>query len=183
MKKFFEGFAVAILLALLIPGSRVYATDARQIAKGVSIGPVDVSGLSITDAENKVSSYVNEISDQQITLSAGEGRELQFTGTDIGLYWSNTGVVEEAYALGHQGNILQRYKALKDLEHNTHSYEIVYGYEKEALEGILASCSEAFDQEKINYTLTKGPDGFVVSDGQTGYIELYRNQEKRRKMK
>ncbi len=170
MKKFFEGFVVAILLTLLIPVGRVYATDARQIAKGVSIGPVDVSGLSITDAENKVSSYVNEISEQQITLSAGEGRELQFTGSDIGLYWSNTGVVDEAYALGHQGNILQRYKALKDLENDTHTYEIVYGYEKEALEAIVASCAETFDQEKINYTLTKTDEGFVVSDGQKGYV-------------
>ncbi len=170
MKKIFQGFVVALLLALTIPGSRVYATDARQIAKGVNIGTVDVSGLSITDAEAKVSTYVNELCEQPITLTAGEGKELSFTGTDIGLYWSNTGVVEDAYALGHQGNILQRYKALKDLEHSTHTFDIVYGYEKEALQEIVANCSKEFDQETINYTLTKTADGFVVSDGQSGYL-------------
>ncbi|MBQ7616266.1 MAG: VanW family protein [Butyrivibrio sp.] len=170
MKEFFKGFVLVLMLSLFIPGSKAYATDARQIANGVYIGPVDVSGLSVTDAETKVSEYVNGLSDQQITLTVGEGKELQFSGSDIGLYWSNTGVVDEAYSLGHQGNVLQRYKALKDLEFSNHTYNIVYGYEKEALSEIVARCSEEFDQEKKNYTLTKTETGFTVSDGQTGYL-------------
>ena len=170
MKQFFKGFVVALALGLLIPAGRAEATDARKIANGVYIGPVDVSGLSITDAEGKVSDYVNELSEEQITLTVGDDRSMQFTGSDIGLYWSNTSVVEDAYGLGHQGNILTRYKALKDLEHSNHTYEIVYGYEKEALEEIVARCAETFDQEKIDYTLTKTESGFVVSDGQSGYI-------------
>jgi len=171
MKKFFTGFVLVLALGLLMfPESRVYATDARQIASGVFIGPIDVSGLSITDAEAKVSDYVDQLSNEQISLTAGDDRSIQFTGSDIGLYWSNTSVVEEAYALGHQGNILTRYKALKDLEHNKHSYEIVYGYEKEALSQIVDNCAQAFDQEKKDYTLTKTDTGFEISDGQSGLV-------------
>ncbi|MBO5622505.1 MAG: VanW family protein, partial [Butyrivibrio sp.] len=117
-----------------------------------------------------VSDYVDQLSNEQISLTAGDDRSIQFTGSDIGLYWSNTSVVEEAYALGHQGNILTRYKALKDLEHNKHSYEIVYGYEKEALSQIVDNCAQAFDQEKKDYTLTKTATGFEISDGQSGLV-------------
>ena len=171
MKKFFTGVVLALLLGLtVVPVSRVYANDARQIANGVFIGPIDVSGLSITDAEAKVSDYVDQLSSEQISLTAGDDRSVQFSGSDIGLYWSNTGVVEDAYALGHQGNILARYKALKDLEHNNHSYEISYGYEKEALSEIIDRCSQTFDQEKKDYTLTKTDTGFQVSDGQSGLV-------------
>ena len=171
MKKFFSGFVLALILGLMVfPKVHVYATDARQIASGVFIGPIDVSGLSITDAEAKVSDYVDQLSNEQISLTAGDDRSIQFTGSDIGLYWSNTSVVEEAYALGHQGNILTRYKALKDLEHNKHSYEIVYGYEKEALSQIVDNCAQAFDQEKKDYTLTKTATGFEISDGQSGLV-------------
>lgn len=171
MKKFFSGFVLALILGLMVvPKVHVYATDARQIASGVFIGPIDVSGLSITDAEAKVSDYVDQLSNEQISLTAGDDRSIQFTGSDIGLYWSNTSVVEEAYALGHQGNILTRYKALKDLEHNKHSYEIVYGYEKEALSQIVDNCAQAFDQEKKDYTLTKTDTGFEISDGQSGLV-------------
>ncbi len=170
MKKFFRGMMLALALFFVIPGGKVLASDARVIAKGVFIGPVDVSGLSITEAETKVTEYVDEVSAQTITLSAGEGMDKEFTGLDIGMYWSNTGVIEEAYAIGHQGNIVQRYKALKDLQHNNKVFDIVYGYEEEALGQIIAGCAESFDQEKVNYGLEKTEAGFTVTEGQTGYV-------------
>ncbi|MBQ8030809.1 MAG: VanW family protein [Butyrivibrio sp.] len=172
MKKQFNCAALILLAALLIPAVKAHAaeSDARKIANGVYIGTVNVSGMSVSDAETAVSQYVDEVSAEQITLSAGEGRETSFTGADIGLYWSNTSIVEDAYALGHQGNIVKRYKALKDLERNNYTFDIEYGYEKELLEGIVARCADEYDQETINYNLKKTEDGFVVSDGQTGYL-------------
>ena len=163
---------LALLVGLLIPGGRSLAadTDHRTIAEGVFIGGVDVSGMNLTEAEAAVSAYVDKLSDEEITLSAGDDREKTFNGWDIGLYWSNTGIVEDAYALGHQGNIIQRYKALKDLKKNNYVFDIAYGYEKEAIQEIVDKCAESFDQETINYTLTKTDSGFVVSDGQTGYL-------------
>ncbi len=168
----FNLVAAALLLALLIPSGKAYASDsdARKIANGVYIGAVDVSGMSVTDAETAVSAYVDEISSQQISALVGDGEEMGFTANDIGLYWSNTSIVEDAYALGHQGNIIQRYKALKDLEKNNYVFDIEYGYEKELIEGIVADCAKTYDQETINYNLTKTESGFVVSDGQTGYL-------------
>ena len=65
MKKFFTGFVLVLVLGLMMfPEGHVYATDARQIASGVYIGPIDVSGLSITDAEAKVSDYVDQLSNE-----------------------------------------------------------------------------------------------------------------------
>ncbi len=172
MKKFFRGLVLLLLLGLVIPGKRAFAadTDHRTIADGVFIGDVDVSGMNITEAENAVSAYVDQLSDEEITLSAGEGREKTFNGWDIGLYWSNTGIVEDAYALGHQGNIIKRYKALKDLKKNNYVFDITYGYEKEAIEEIVSGCADSFDQEKVNYTLKKTSNGFEITDGQTGYV-------------
>ncbi len=129
MKKQFNCAAFVLLAMLLIPAGKAYAaeSDARKIANGVYIGSVNVSGMSVTDAETAVSQFVDEVSAEAITLSAGEGRETSFTGEDIGLYWSNTSIVEDAYALGHQGNIIKRYKALKDLEKNNYTFDIEYG--------------------------------------------------------
>ena len=170
MKKFFGAIGIAVLLMVLMPQTVAYASDGRQIAKGVFIGPVDVSGMSVNEAESAVTSYVDSVSTEPLTLYVGEGKERQVTGQDIGLYWSNTSVVEDAYSLGHQGNIIQRYKALKDLQHQNRIFDIEYGYEKDSIEGIVYECADAFDQEKINFTLTKTENGFQVSDGQTGYL-------------
>ncbi len=172
MKKFFRGLVLALILGVLIPGGTSYAgsTDHRTIADGVFIGGVDVSGMTLTDAEEAVSEYVDKLSDEEITLSVDDGRSRTFNGWDIGLYWSNTGIVEDAYALGHQGNIIRRYKALKDLKKNNYVFDISYGYEKEAIEEIVADCAREFDQEKKNYTLKKTEKGFEVTDGQAGYL-------------
>ena len=170
MKKYFVGLMLVLILAIIAPGNKAYASDGRVIAKGVFIGPVDVSGLSVSEAEEAVTAYVNDIEQKTIVLSAGTDRQKEITGLDIGLYWSNTGVVEDAYALGHEGNIIRRYKELKDLEHNNHSFDLVYGYDRAAISDIVAGCADSFDQETINYTLKKTDEGFTVSDGQTGYL-------------
>ncbi|MBR1670584.1 MAG: VanW family protein [Butyrivibrio sp.] len=170
MKKFFEGLAVAFLLAVIVPGTKAYAADGGTIPSGVFIGPVDVSGLDVTEAETRVSAYVDEVAARQLTLHVDEGKELSFTGGDIGLYWSNTGVVEDAFSLGHHGNIIERYKTLKDLQNTGHTYNISYGYEKEDIERLVDECADEYDQEKVNYSLTKTESGFEVTDGQTGYV-------------
>ncbi len=170
MKKFFGALIAAALLMVLLPSTHAFATDGRKIAKGVSIGPVDVSGMDIREAENAVTAYVDELASRKITLSAGDGRQMEFDGAEIGLYWSNTGVVEDAFSLGHEGNVVQRYKALKDLEHEGHKYDISFGYEKEAVSEIVNRCAEAFNQERKEYSLTKTAEGFKITDGQTGYI-------------
>lgn len=169
MKKFFKYLMLASALVLLIPAGRVYAAG-KGIAKGVFIGPVDVSGMSVSDAKAAVSAYVDELLGKTITISAGDDKQLQVTGSDAGLYWSNTDVASEAFALGHQGNVIERYKALKDLEYNNHTYNIEFGYSEDAVREIVSKCASEFDQEKVNCTLTRTDSGFVVKEGQTGYV-------------
>lgn len=170
MKKLFEYLTVFSLLMLLLPALRVDAADDGSIAKGVYIGPIDVSGMSIDEAEKNVSSYIDELSGQTIRLHVDDGKELEFCGDDIDIYWSNTGIVDDAYALGHHGNLVERYKAQKDLEHDRHVFDIELGYDDVAASELVNRCAEAFDQEKVNYTLKKTDAGFVVTDGQTGYL-------------
>ncbi|MCR5670445.1 MAG: VanW family protein [Butyrivibrio sp.] len=170
MKKLFGGLVLALLLAAFMPGTTVRAEDARVIADGVFIGPVDVSGMTVTQAENAVDAYVNGMSEKEITLSAGEDKNLDITGADTGVYWNNRKVATEAYALGHQGNIIARYKALKDLKKNNHVYDLELGFNEEALSEIAGRCADSFDQETVNYSLKKTEDGFEVSQGQTGYL-------------
>lgn len=170
MKKFFRYLVLVSLFLLLIPGKRADAAGRGGIANGVFVGPVDVSGMNVADAETAVKAYVDELSTRTITLSAGADKQMQISAGDAGIYWSNTGVVKEAYGLGHRGNVIERYKALKDLEHNNHVYDLEYGYDAEAVKAIVAQCAAQFDQEKVNSTLTKTDSGFVVKEGQTGYV-------------
>ena len=167
MKKFFGGLVLFLSFLVIWPGTPVDAADSKTIASGVYIGSLDVSGMTVDEAGQAVSSFVESQKNSEITLTVGEDKNLTIFGSDLGITWENTDVVNEAYALGHQGNIIQRYKALKDLEKSNHVFEIEYGFDDEALAAIIDRCSSSFDQEKVNYSLKKTDEGFVVTDGQT----------------
>lgn len=170
MKKIMGGVILALCVLLLLPGIPTKAADGRTIAKGVYIGDIDVSGMTITDAGAAVNSYFDKMASAEITLSAGEGKNLTITGDELGISWKNSQIIEEAYSLGHTGNIVQRYKAIKDLENNGHRFEIEYGFNEEHLQDIVGNRCSSFNQEKVNYSLVRTADGFTVSQGQTGYL-------------
>ncbi|MBR4831316.1 MAG: VanW family protein [Butyrivibrio sp.] len=169
MKKFFGGICLFILMAFFFPALPVDAAE-KTIAKGVSIGGIDVSGMTVEQATATIEDYINNMLESEIALSAGREEDLTITGADLGIVWDNTGVIDEAYALGHEGNIVERYMALKDLEVNNHAFDIEYGFDNEAIAEILDRCGKAFNQKTINFGLTKTGEGFQISEGQTGYL-------------
>ncbi len=170
MKKFFGGVILSLIVLLLLPGIRTEAADGRRIANGVYIGDVNVSNMTVTQAQEAVNAYVEKARESELTLTAGEGKSLVITGAELGIGWSNTGVIEDAYALGHKGNIVQRYKALKDLERNNRKFTLEYSVDNEMINELVADRCSAFNQEKRNYSLTKTDNGFQVTQGQSGYV-------------
>ncbi|WP_026651489.1 VanW family protein [Butyrivibrio proteoclasticus] len=170
MKKFVKGLLLLALVLFFCPCITAHAEDGRVISKGVHVGDVDVSGMTVTEATEAINNYVNELSQKEIVLSAGEGKELTITASELGITWSNPGVIEEAYALGHVGNVVQRYKANKDLENQPVVCSLEFGYDEEAIAAIVATCSGEFNQETVNYGLKKTGEGFEITEGQTGYL-------------
>ena len=170
MKKFIGGVILFLSVLLLLPGIRTKAADGRTIANGIYIGDIDVSGMTVSDATAAVHSCFDKMAGAEITLDAGEGRRLQIYGEELGISWKNPQIIEEAYSLGHKGNIIQRYKALKDLEKEGHRFEIEYGFSDEHLQEIVGERCSSFNQDKVNFALKKTSDGFTVSQGQTGYV-------------
>lgn len=170
MKKFIGGVILALCVLLLLPGIPTKAADGRTIANGVYIGDIDVSGMTVSDANTALHNYFDKMAGAEITLSAGEDKNLTITGDELGISWKNPQVVEEAYSLGHTGNIVKRYKALKDLKKNGHRFDIEYGFNEDHLNDIVANRCSSFNQDKVNYRLLKTEDGFSVTQGQSGYV-------------
>jgi vancomycin resistance protein YoaR len=107
----------------------------------------------------------------EITLEAADNHEVTVTAQDLGMSWANTDLPEEAMQLGRKGNVIERYKILKDLEHENFSYDIELDFDVEAINSVLAEKCVKYDQNAINVSLKKGSDGkFQVVDGQVGYV-------------
>lgn len=141
-----------------------------KIEEGVSIGDVDVSGLSVTEAEDKLEAFVDSLQGVPITLRLAGGQDTVGTAGEFGLVWENDGALEEAAMLGKRGNVVQRYKALADLKSAGHNYPLHISADADLVESILNSMSETYNQEAVEASLTKTESGFQITEGQTGHV-------------
>lgn len=139
-----------------------------KIEDGVSIGAVNVSGLTISEAENAVEAYVDTLKDVPITLRLEGGQDTVGTAGEFGLAWKKDGSLEEAVMLGKRGNIVQRYKALSDLKREKRNYPLYLSFDENAVESIIDSLSASYNQNAVEATMKKTANGFQITEGRTG---------------
>ncbi len=93
----------------------VSAATEEVITKGVWIGGIDVSGMTKSEAESAIDAYVNSLLSNTFTLT-GEKGSIEATAEQMGLNAETELCIEEAYAVGRSGNLIHRYKEIKNLE-------------------------------------------------------------------
>ena len=148
---------------------KAVGTDSK-IEEGVKVGNIDVSGMSISEAEGAVGTFVESLKDVRITLRLEGGQDTVGTAGEFGITWEDGGELEEAAMLGKRGNIVQRYKTLADLKREGRSYPLNISFGSDVLDSILNSLGETYDQEAVDASLTKTESGFQITEGQTGRV-------------
>lgn len=161
--------AAALAAALqLIPASTNAAAKKDVIEQGIYIGDIDVSGMSVAEARQAVLDYVDSLEDAKLTLNAMNDNHITIPLSDLSLTWENEDVVLEAANVGKVGNIVKRYKVLKDLEHENMVFELAYDIDREKLLKMIETDSEPFNVSAQDATLHRENGQFVIEPGMTG---------------
>lgn len=173
MKKFIKSLICAglIFMAVAIPGLQVRAQEEEnKILSGIYVEEMSLEGKTAKEARSMIEEYVDSISDKVITLVAVGKSQVQITPADIGFYWSNQEIVDEAAAIGQVGNVVQRYKAAKDLQYQPKVYQLEFDIDRELVKSLLAEKCSVYNQEAADATLTRENGSFVIIPGQTGQV-------------
>lgn len=170
MKKFSVAAILFSACVLMLAGSEPVeaAGTFHTIEKGVYIGDIDVSGMTTLEAEEAVTAYVDSLRTKSVTLNALNGNTVTVTAQDFGINWANTSVVDEAGELGKTGNIVQRYKALKDLEHQNQVFPMEITFSDTAIESVINDQCLQYNVDAVDGTLERVNGEFVYQAGQTG---------------
>lgn len=114
--KFLLTFAVALVgFVFAFDVESVSAATEEVITNGVRIGSIDVSGMTKAEAKSAVDEYVNSLLSNTFTLR-GEKGSMEITAEQMGLTAEADLCIEEAYAVARSGNLIHRYKEVKNLE-------------------------------------------------------------------
>lgn len=173
MKKLLVGWlsvCVAAAVFFLAQPLDAAAKETDTIKTGIYAGELNLSGMTAEEATAAIVEYVDSLKGRLITLKGVEDQAVTVTAEELGLYWSNPGIVSEALALGTRGNILQRYKTLKDLEHENQVYEIALDYNIENINTVLVEKCTVYDRPAKDFGLKREGGKFVVTEGETGYL-------------
>lgn len=166
-----SGFCLALMLVcFLLSGMPVRAQGGQTIKSGIFAGAIDLSGMTEEQAKAAVEAYVESLKGTEIVLQYGSDAEVTVTAGELGIAWANTEIVAEAVEIGTQGNVIERYKVLKDLEHENKVYPIELSFDIQEISNILTQKCAGYDQEAIDYRLTREDGEFRIIEGQKGYF-------------
>lgn len=161
---------LAVVLVALFGGSYLSVkakTDTDTIADGVYIGSVNVGGMTKQEAAKAVTEVIDQTVATEYTLAAEE-KQITVTGGDLGLYWANEEVCQEAYDVGRNGNLIVRYKDLKDLEHEDKVLPIQYSVDEILVQKLLKKNLAKLNVRAVNNSLTRENGEFVFVEGKSG---------------
>lgn len=172
MKKFMKGMLCQglCLFIWVITGTGAFAEEENRILPGIYADEISLEGKTAGEARDTIEDYVQELSGKEIVLTAVDGNEVLITPADVGFHWANKEIVDEASQIGQKGNIVQRYKAAKDLEHQNVVYEIVFDIDRELAGQVLSEQCAVFNVEAVDATLFRDEGGFLVQPGQIGKV-------------
>lgn len=163
------------LMAAVVCAAGVYAgvtaqaqeNTERLIAENIYIGNIAVGGMTEVEATEAVDAYVETLSDTQFTLTVDD-KSVTATAADFGVTWSNPVIVKDAANVGRTGNLIERYKSKKDLEHENLVFDLEYTADRDRVKSYLEEYTRDMNQEAVNYGLVRENGGFTITDGQNG---------------
>lgn len=133
-------------------------SDVSVIPEGVTIGDIDVGGMTGEEADALVRDYVDEMGEKTVDLSIDE-ETTTVTLKELGLCWENEGEVAELLDTVSRGNLLAQYKAVKDIENGEADTSIRFALEEETAVAALDAILVPLNVEPENATCTRNSDG------------------------
>lgn len=138
-----------------------------KIMEGVKIGSIEVGGLTLEEAEQKVQAYIDQVQSRPVTINV-ETEQVQTTAVELGFSCDAKDSVEEAYALGKKGNIFSRIKALGKTEPEDKNFELENTVDETILHSYIEENCTPFNVKAKNSKLKLVSGAFKATKSQDG---------------
>lgn len=169
MKKIISVCVIALLIAgLFLADTKLNVLAEDTIYNGIFIEDVDVSGMTAEQARAAVLEYIDSFKESEVSFLVAQGNVVTTTIGNLSPTWSNQEIIDEAFSVANEGNVIQRYKAIKDVQHKGMKYNIDILFDEGAVYDFVANECAQYDLSVKNPKLKKTESGFVVEDGVEG---------------
>lgn len=164
--------ALCVFSILRLSYKDVFAMEEKTLKDGVYIDSVHVGGMTVEEAKKAVNNYIEEMKTKTITIEIEEDTE-EVSLSNLGLDNEDIGFIEETIQIGETGNVIRRYKEIKDVAHNNLVYTLEFNVDNRSVREFVETKLSTHDIPSKNASLKREGGNFVYSDHEIGrYIEV-----------
>jgi vancomycin resistance protein YoaR len=159
-----------LALTVVFGGKVKYAAAAENdttICKGVFIGDVDVSGMTKEEAKTAVDNYIESLRNKGIAVMVGENIVYRTMG-DLGYEADPKDDIDQALDFGKSGNLIKRYKDLKDIEQGNVVLPLNFTYDVNKINELVSGDVSKFNIAPVNASVKRKNGKFVYTDEVVG---------------
>jgi len=156
-------FVIGFLLVAVAAGGSIFAYEqnyAGKVAAGVSIGGIDVSGLTRQDAATKLQAEFASVGTGTVTLDTPIGSK-SLTYAQLGRRPDIDGMLDEAFAVGRTGNPVERVVEEARTAINRSTIAPRVAIDTDVLEAAIAGLATSIDRTSTSAIVTAAPTGLV----------------------
>lgn len=154
---------VSISMVLLGNAFCAYASENNTITKGVFVDEVDISGMTAKEAEQAINEFVNELKSKKIIIQVGE-ETVATTLDDMGYTNRHSDAIEQALELGTSGNLIKRYKDLKDIAHGGVEYPLEFTLDENKVKEHVSTELVKFNEDPVDASVSRSKGKMIYTD-------------------
>lgn len=155
-----------IAIYMFVSYDRLKPDDGR-ICDGISVGGIDIGGMTAEEAEQAVNAYAEGKKSQKIEIDVN-GKIVEATVGDIGYMVSAGDFMESAMSVGRTGNMLQNVRAVKAAAQGKISYPIKTELDESALKKFVKQKCEKCCTKVKNAEVKREAGKFIYTESRDG---------------
>lgn len=160
---------LGLLLPTVFPTATVArAKETNQVPQGVRVNGRDLSGTDVGNLRAELDRISQEISGAKVVLSI-DGNHVETTLETLGIGMDLEATEQEIREIGKKGNIVVRYKELKDAEREGRPVDIRLKWEENAAAAALDKICGPYEEPAVDYGLVRENGQFRIVEGKSGY--------------
>ncbi|MCD8020736.1 MAG: VanW family protein [Clostridiales bacterium] len=163
------GIVVAAMAGVGVYGAHYYSSyvDVDTICEGVTIQGVDVGGMTKQQAAAAVDEYVESVLEKTVTLQVGE-QEKNFRLKRLGMESNSSSAVEEAYAVGKTGNVLNKMMEVRQVSDQGRDISLTFTVDETKTKKVLKKKGKRFLSETKDAAISRQDGKFVIKNEVNG---------------
>lgn len=155
-------------LSMSVTTVEAKAKEHTVVPQGISVNGEDLSGTDMNSLGTELERISQKLSAGKITLSI-DGNAVETSLKDLGITLDLKKTEEQIRSVGRKGNIVVRYKELKDAEREGLSLGFSLQWEEAAAVSVLNKICGKYEEPAVDYGLKRENGQFQVIEGKAGY--------------